>query len=82
MREINKLKQELMILKTNELKPNYSELARIHKCDRRTVKKYDNGYEGKPKTRKKRSRLDKYEEEIKSKLELPGSTIVNGTIKM
>ena len=75
MREINKLKQELMILKTNELKPNYSELARIHKCDRRTVKKYDNGYEGKPKTRKKGSRLDKYEEEIKLKLELPGSTI-------
>ena len=75
MREKNKLKQELMILKKNELKPNYSELARIHKCDRRTVKKYDNGYGGKPKTRKKRSRLDKYEEEIKSKLELPGTTI-------
>ena len=75
MKEINKLKQELMILKTNGLKPNYSELARMHKCDRRTVKKYDNGYKGKPKTRKKRSRLDKYEEEIKLKLELPGATI-------
>ena len=73
MKEINKLKQELMILKTNGLKPNYSELARMHKCDRRTVKKYDNGYKGKPKTRKKRSRLDKYEEEIKLKLELPGN---------
>ena len=47
MRELNKLKQELMIMKTNNIKPNYSELARLHKCDRRTVKKYDNGYEGK-----------------------------------
>lgn len=38
MRELNKLKQELMIMKTNNFKPNYSELARLHKCDRRTVK--------------------------------------------
>ena len=75
MKEINKLKQELLIMKTNNIKPNYSELARLHSCDRRTVKKYDNGYEGKPTTRDKESKLDKYKEEIKSKLELPGSTI-------
>ena len=31
-------------MKTNNIKPNYSELARLHSCDRRTVKKYDNGY--------------------------------------
>ena len=48
MKELNKLKQELMIMKTNGIKPNYSELARLHKCDRRTVRKYDNGYIGKP----------------------------------
>ena len=75
MRELNKLKQELLIMKTNNIKPNYAELARIHNCDYRTVKKYDNGYEGKPTTRNKESRLDKYKDEIKSKLELPGSTI-------
>lgn len=75
MRELNKLKQELMIMKTNNIKPNYSELARLHKCDRRTVKKYDNGYEGKPIKRDKESKLDKYKEDIKVKLELPGSTI-------
>ena len=75
MRELNKLKQELLIMKTNNIKPNYAELARIHNCDYRTVKKYDNGYEGKPTTREKESKLDKYKEEIKSKLELPGSTI-------
>ena len=51
MRELNKLKQELLIMKTNNIKPNYAELARIHNCDYRTVKKYDNGYEGKPTTR-------------------------------
>ena len=75
MRELNKLKQELLIMKTNNIKPNYAELARIHNCDYRTVKKYDNGYEGKPSTRNKESRLDKYKDEIKSKLELPGATI-------
>ena len=75
MKNLNKLKQELMILKTQNIKPNYSELARLHNCDRRTVKKYDNGYEGKPKNRNKESKLDKYKEDIKTKLELPGSTI-------
>ena len=75
MKERNKLKQELLIMKTNNIKPNYSELARLHNCDRRAVKKYDNGYEGKPTTWDKESRLDKYKEEIKTKLELPGSTI-------
>lgn len=75
MRELNKLKQELLIMKTNNIKPNYAELVRIHNCDYRTVKKYDNGYEGKPTTREKESKLDKYKDEIKFKLELPGSTI-------
>lgn len=75
MEDLNKLKQELMIMKTENIKPNYSELARLHKCDRRTVKKYDNGYEGKSKNRIKESKLDKYREDIKIKLSLPGSTI-------
>ena len=75
MRDFNKLKQELLIMKTNNIKPNYSELARIHECDRRTVKKYDEGYQGKSTTRNKESRLDKYKDEIKDKLLLPGSTI-------
>ena len=75
MEKFYQLKQELLVMKTNNIKPNYSELARIHKCDRRTVKKYDNGYEGKPINRNKESKLDKYKEEIKDKLFLPGSTI-------
>ena len=75
MEKFYQLKQELLVMKTNNIKPNYSELARIHKCDRRTVKKYDNGYEGKPINRNKESKLDKYKEEIKDKLSLPGSTL-------
>lgn len=75
MKELNKLKQELLIMKTENIKPNYSELARLHDCDRRTVKKYNEGYEGKPLNRNKESKLDKYKDEIKNKLELPGSTI-------
>lgn len=62
-------------MKTKKIKPNYFELARLHECDRRTVKKYNEGYDGKSTKRNKESRLDKYKEEIKIKLELPGSTI-------
>lgn len=75
MKDLNRLKQELLIMKTEGIKPNYAELARLHNCDYRTVKKYNNGYEGKPINRIKKSKLDKYKEDIKTKLELPGSTI-------
>ena len=75
MKNLTKLKQELIILKTIGIKPNYSKLAEMHDCDRRTVKKYNEGYEGKPKNRNKKSKLDIYENDIKEKLELPGATI-------
>lgn len=76
MNKIVELKQELIILKTLGIKPNYSELGRNYNIDRRTVKKYNNGYEGKPKTRMKISKLDRHIEEIREKLDLPGSTII------
>lgn len=50
MNKIIKMKQELIILKTLGIKPNYSELGRNYNIDRRTVKKYNDGYEGKSKT--------------------------------
>ena len=62
-------------MKELEIKPNYTELGRKYKCDPRTVKKYNNGYEGKSKTRKRKSKLDKYKEEIKEKVNYVGSTI-------
>ncbi|SHF45909.1 hypothetical protein SAMN02746091_02574, partial [Caloramator proteoclasticus DSM 10124] len=65
---------QLNILKAMELKPNFSELAREYGMDRRTVKKYFEGYEGKPKTKNKTSKLDKYFDEIKAKLAIKGTT--------
>lgn len=41
---IVKLGQELLVMETLNIKPNYSELARIYECDKRTVKKYNEGY--------------------------------------
>lgn len=42
--KIEKIKQELLVMKTLNIKPNYSELSRIYKIDRRTIKNYNNGY--------------------------------------
>ena len=66
---------QIAILKAMEIKPNFSELAREYGVDRRTVKKYYEGYKGKPKIRNKQSKLDKYYDEIKSKLEIKGVTV-------
>lgn len=41
------LKTQLKILKLSDIKPNFSELARFYDLDRRTAKKYYDGYEGK-----------------------------------
>ncbi|XAM51708.1 hypothetical protein TVTCOM_18200 [Terrisporobacter vanillatitrophus] len=65
---------QINIIKSMNFKPNYSELAREHGIDRRTVKKYYDGYEGKPQTRNKSSKLDQYLEEIKLKLSIKGIT--------
>ena len=63
------------MIRAMKMKPNFSELARIYGMDRRTVKKYYEGYEGKPKNRNKPSKLDKYYDEIKSKLAIKGVTV-------
>ncbi|MDO4178276.1 MAG: hypothetical protein Q4D21_03705 [Phascolarctobacterium sp.] len=51
---------QLSILKMSRTKPNYAELARMYDLDRRTVKKYYDGYDGKPRRRNKANRLDKH----------------------
>lgn len=66
---------QLKILKLSNSKPNYSELARMYGVDRRTVKKYYDGYEGNPKHRSKGSKLDKYQELIKEKLLIHSTTV-------
>ena len=71
---MNELRKELVILRELEIKPNYAELARKYNCDYRTVKKYNDGYEGKPSTRETKSHLDKYKEEIVEKINKSGAT--------
>jgi transposase len=65
---------QLRILKLSESKPNFSELSRMYDVDRRTVKKYYDGYEGKPAHHNKSSKLDIYEPLIKAKLSIKGVT--------
>lgn len=68
------IKAELNILGCLKMKPNYSELARKHGVSRQTISKYNNGFE-KKETRDRKSKLDKYREEIKEKINLVGATI-------
>lgn len=70
--DFKNMKGQLEIMKTLEIKPNFSELERAFGIERHTIKKYYDGYEGKPSIRSKPSKLDKYYEEIKSKITLCG----------
>lgn len=72
---MNNLRKELVILRELGIKVNYADLARKYNCDYRTVKKYNEGYDGKSKTRSRNSKLDKYKEEIREKVNIPGSNI-------
>ena len=67
------LKGELLCLKTENIKPNFSELSRIYGIDRRTIKKQYLGLTDEKEKKKKISILDKYKDLIKEKLEIPGS---------
>ena len=68
-----KLQAQLNILKVNNTKPNFSALSREYGVDRRTIKKYYDGYEGKPVTRAHHSKLDQYEDLIRQKLNIKGT---------
>ena len=71
----NNLKGELAVMDSLEIKPNYAALGRKYGMDWRTVKKYHEGYEGKPSTRQKRSKLDDYKQEIADKLTIRRITV-------
>ena len=70
-----KLVAQLQRSKAMGLKPNFSQLAREYGIDRRTIKKYYDGYEGKPRTRERMSRLDKYRPLIREKMAIRGISI-------
>ena len=71
----NNLKGELAVMDSLGIKPNYAALGRKYGMDWRTVKKYHEGYEGKPSTRRKRSKLDDYKQEITDKLTIRRITV-------
>lgn len=70
-----KLITQLKICRLSGTKPNFAELGRRYDLDWRTVKKYYDGYEGKPKHRAKPSKLDNYLQLIKDKLAIKGTTV-------
>ena len=64
---------DLLILKQLNIKPNFSELARIYDMDRHTVAKYwRNGGIKHMERKSRKSILDQYEEEIRTLLKKPG----------
>ncbi|MGL5253916.1 MAG: IS21 family transposase, partial [Brevinema sp.] len=69
------LRGELAIMNNFGIKPNYAALGREYGIDPRTVKKYNQGYEGKPKTRNKVSKLDYFITEITDKLTIKRVTV-------
>ena len=72
---MEKMKKHLEIVRMIGMKPNFSELSRMYGFDRRTIKKYWEGYKGKPKRRNKPSKLDKYFKKITMLLSIKGVTI-------
>ena len=64
---INNLLGELNMRNHLDIKPNYEALGRKYGLDWRTIKKYHEGYKGKPATRNTPSKLDKYKIEIRDK---------------
>ena len=73
--KLNEVRKEILILETLGIKPNFSELSRKYKLDRRTIKKYRDGYFKNKEIKNRKSVLEPIKEEIKEKLELPGTTI-------
>ena len=71
----NNLKGELAVMDSLDVKPNYAALGRKYGMDWRTVKKYHNGYGGRPDKRNKGSRLDQYKTEISDKLAIRRITV-------
>ena len=66
---------QLKIIKLSNTRPNFADLARKYDVDWRTVKKYYDGYDGKPKHHSKPSKLDKHMPLIKDKLAIKGTTV-------
>jgi hypothetical protein len=69
------LQGELTLMDNLDIKPNYAALGRKYGMDWRTVKKYHEGYKGKPNNRDKPSKLDSFRNEITDKLTIKRVTV-------
>jgi len=69
------LQGELTLMDNLDIKPNYAALGRKYDMDWRTVKKYHEGYKGKPNNREKTSKLDLFKNEIIDKLIIKRVTV-------
>ena len=69
------LQGELAVMSNLGIKPNYAAIGREYSLDWRTVKKYWQGYKGRPAVRNKSSRLDLYKNEIVDKLKIRRLTV-------
>ena len=72
---ICELRKEITIMKTMEIKPNYSALAKEYNLDYRTVKRYYEGYDGKPYHHNKKSKLIELDSVIEEKMNLKGTKV-------
>ena len=69
---ICELRKDITIMKTMQIKPNFSALAKEHGLDYRTVKRYYEGYDGKPAHHNKKSKLIELDSIIEEKLSIKG----------
>jgi len=72
---ICELRKEITIMKTMSIKPNFSALAEEYNLDYRTVKRYYNGYDGKPVHNNKKSKLLELDSVIEEKMNLKGAKV-------
>jgi transposase len=70
------LQGELTLMDNLDIKPNYAALGRKYGMDWRTIKKYHEGYKGKPNNRDKPSKLDLFKNEITDKLTIKRVTVI------
>ena len=71
----SELRKDITVMKTMNIKPNFASLAREYNLDYRTVKKYYNGYDGKPANHNKKSKLVELDDIIDEKLSIKGVKI-------
>lgn len=64
----SELRKDITMIKNFDIEPNFASLASKYGMDYRTIKKYYNGYQGKPATHNKPSSLDAHYNLIKEKI--------------